>query len=593
MKREPHTDLTLDQLYLDRDLYNRTCLKIVPKNAVGLIPFEMKKEQKRLAAAIDHERRMGRAPKIVVLKSRRIGASTLAEAELFRECHCRAHKQALVVAHNSDSADTIFKMSKLFYDELPQGMKPPTKYETKKLIHFDHNGSRMQVVVAGEARGYTAQYVHVSELAFIEDAETLMTAILHTVADDPDTLVIAESTPNGLGGYYHELWVNAVAGKNNWIPFFSPWFEDETYRMKPWFEEKDLSPHDAKLMADHNLDLPQMAWYWSTRENKCNGDQDKMDQENASDPRSCFLASGSKVFDEGLGHYLDALETAQLADELPPECEIEENPLDKKAPNIRMVKRGRWRIYRAPQTRHLYIAGVDTASGEPNGDYTPITMFNRHTLDVDAVFYAKLAPDLLAREVATACWWYNRALVAGEANNHGQLFFDELLRRVKYTHVYYRKVNEESVAGKISDKPGFWTSESTRTPLFNLPRRYVRNMKGRCLDPNLLKEMSEMYYDEAHKAQHPKGGYSDATSALALCLYVHMGTFEGTLEPLPLETVGKAVSIYHDNVVRRSMGLAEQDIDIGQLTMDEIQKLDDAKQARDRSRQRSGLGGYR
>jgi hypothetical protein len=524
--------------------------------------------------------------------------STFAEAELFRECHLRDHKRALVVAHELDSAQTIFDMSQLFYDELPEGIKPPTKYLTKKLINFAHNGSRMQVVVAGEARGYTAQYVHISELAFMENAEQLMTAILHTTPDDPESLVIAESTPNGIGNYFHNLWVNAVAKKNDWVPFFSPWHEDETYRMKPWFEAKDLSPHDARVMADHKLDLYQMAWYISTRENKCNGDQDKMDQENPSDATTCFLASGRKVFDgEGLQHCLDTAAAAEAAGEMPPECEIDRNPLDKKSPTIRAVRRGRWRIYREPQRRHRYVAGVDTASGDPGGDYTPIVMLNQHTLDVDAVFYGKLAPDLLAWESAYACWWYNTATVAGEANNQGVLYFDELIRRVKYPNVYYRTVDEKSVYGKVGDKPGFWTSEANRTPLFNLARRYVREAptraSGRCIDPSILKEFSELFYDDANRVDHPKGGYMDATSAISLALYVHMGSYEATLEPLSLESATKAVTIHRENLARRSMGLADKPFDIGVLTGDDIQKLDDLETRRTDSRKRSGLGGYR
>jgi hypothetical protein len=85
----------------------------------------------------------------------------------------------------------------------------------------------------------------------------------------------------------------------------------------------------------------------------------------------------------------------------------------------------------------------------------------------------------------------------------------------------------------------------------------------------------------------------DATSALCLALYVHMGTFEGTLAPLPLEDVEKAVTIYRANVVRRSMGLKEEDIDLAQLTMDQIERLDQMTAKRKQSRERSGLGGYR
>lgn len=597
MPRVRKKNLTLDELGANRDLYFRTCLKIVPKDARGLVPLEMKPEQARLMAVIDERRRLGIPPRIVILKSRRLGMSTATEAELFRRCHTKPLRQALVVAHNLDSADAIFRMTHTFYENLPESVKPPKKYSTKKLIHFGHNDSRMQVTAAGESRGFTAQDLHISELAFIEDADTLMTAILQTAGDDPDCLIVVESTPNGIGNYFHNLWVNAnIPGRNDWVPFFSPWFEDPTYTATPWFEEKDLSEHDAKLMAEHGLTLRQMAWYVSTRENKCGGDQDVMDQEYASDPQTCFLVSGRRVFDRaGLVHYSTAAQAAKDGGELPPQVELELSG-DRKAPRLVITSGGRWRIYETPKPRHQYIAGVDLASGDPGGDWTPIVILDRMSLNVVAVFAGRAAPDLMAWRTAEACWWYNDAQVAGEANNHGLLFFDELLKRVKYWNVLYRKANEESVSGALSDKPGVWTSGKNREGLFNLSRRYVRTFAehgGRCIDPDLVREWAELFYDDDDRVDHPKGGSSDFTMAMNLALYAHLGTTDATLAPLPPEVATRALAVYHQNQVRQSMGIPPEDIDEGQLSPDELQRMDDEAQRRERVRERSGLGGYR
>jgi hypothetical protein len=209
------------------------------------------------------------------------------------------------------------------------------------------------------------------------------------------------------------------------------------------------------------------------------------------------------------------------------------------------------------------------------------------------VFYSRLPPHLLAEMAARIGYWYNTAKIIGDQNNHGGQFFDELTRVLHYPSVYYRLVDERSVAGKVGDKPGLWISESNRTPLFNLARRWVRDGIGQCLDPDLLKEMSEMFYDSAHRADHPENGYSDGVSALSCALYCHAGSFESTLEPLPLETLSKAVTLYRENVIRRSMGIPERSIDLGQLTMDQIEAIDLAEKRRREARERSGLGGFR
>jgi hypothetical protein len=113
------------------------------------------------------------------------------------------------------------------------------------------------------------------------------------------------------------------------------------------------------------------------------------------------------------------------------------------------------------------------------------------------------------------------------------------------------------------------------------------------VDPDILKECSELFYDDANRVDHPRGGHMDGVMAWAMALYVHSGGYEATLTPLPLETQTKAVTLFRENAVRRSMGIKEQDIDIGQLTMDEIQKMDDMAQRREKVRARTGFGGQR
>ena len=50
-------DITEDRFRSDRELYLSQCLKIVPKQGGGLIPFTLKAEQRRLYDTIDQERR--------------------------------------------------------------------------------------------------------------------------------------------------------------------------------------------------------------------------------------------------------------------------------------------------------------------------------------------------------------------------------------------------------------------------------------------------------------------------------------------------------------------------------------------------------
>jgi len=585
--------VTWEALRKDRELYFRSCLRIRPKEGESLVPFVMRDPQRRLIEAIEHERRRGRPPRIIILKSRQVGFSTLSQAEIFRTAHTKSNRMALVVAHKAESAVTLFDMSRRFYDNLPKAVQPKLKYNAKRILHFKDNDSSIQVEVAGESRGFMAQLLHVSEFAFVPKQQELLTAILQTVPRTKESLVIIESTPNGVGDVFHEMWVKAKRGKSSWVPFFVPWFEEPTYQLdddQHKLRVEDLSERDAAMMRTYNLSLGQMAWYVKVREDDCNGDQDVMDQEYPTDDQSCFLASGRKVFDtEGLRHYIEVSETVSRENPAK-DVELDWNPADKRGPTIREVKGGRWNIYEKPIPRHMYIAAADISSGDPGADPTPIVIGNQHTLGLAAEFYSRTPPDLLWRQAQTAGYWYNTAKMAPEANNHGILFIHEMMRD-QYPNVYYRRVNEDSVAGKVSDKPGVWTSGSTREALYNLGRRFVRERSGIVHSLRMVKEWASLHYDEQDRVDHPKGEHDDLAMAWNLFLYVHAGGYDHTLEPLPLSVVSRAPDLYREVRSRQAMGQSIDDIDLGGMTMEEIEQYDALEARRLEARMRTGLEG--
>ncbi|NDJ15521.1 MAG: hypothetical protein EBY17_30830, partial [Acidobacteriia bacterium] len=104
----PKRKVTIADLKSDRELYFRTCLKIRPKSGGTLVPFVLRPAQQRLSKVIDSERAAGRPPRIMVLKARQQGFSTFGEAEIFRNCHLKPNRQALVAAHKADSSEYLF-----------------------------------------------------------------------------------------------------------------------------------------------------------------------------------------------------------------------------------------------------------------------------------------------------------------------------------------------------------------------------------------------------------------------------------------------------------------------------------------------------
>jgi hypothetical protein len=69
-------------------------------------------------------------------------------------------------------------------------------------------------------RGGTLSALHGSEVAFWDDIEGKLTGLLESVPEDPDTLVVLESTAKGFNEFY-DRWDDAWNGRSEYIPFFS------------------------------------------------------------------------------------------------------------------------------------------------------------------------------------------------------------------------------------------------------------------------------------------------------------------------------------------------------------------------------------
>src|SRR6185312_17250646 len=69
-------------------------------------------------------------------------------------------------------------------------------------------------------------------VAFFPDAKTTMLGLLQSVPDQPNTMVVLESTANGVGDWFHDMWVKAERGENEFTPIFLPWFIQPEYTRK-------------------------------------------------------------------------------------------------------------------------------------------------------------------------------------------------------------------------------------------------------------------------------------------------------------------------------------------------------------------------
>jgi hypothetical protein len=345
------------------------------------------------AAQRAFERRRGE--RNIVLKARQMGLTTWAAARFFLKTITQPGTLTLEVAHTQEAAEEIFRIVHRFLDWLPEELREGPLRTSKanvRQIVFPEMDAQYRVVSAGDrnaGRGLTVQNLHCSELAHWpgDPAETLAGL---RAAMAPGAELILESTPNGVGGCFHEEWQKA--GETGMERHFFPWWMERRYRAKA-VDEASLTEEERGLMARRRLDLEQIGYRRRIRAEF----RGLARQEYAEDAESCFLASGNSVFE------LAAVE-ARLA--AAPEA-------------VERRRNGELEVWLPPLKGKEYLVAVDPSGGGSEGDYSAIEVLELETGLQCAEFAGHVGGLELARLITELAGEYNQAWLVVERNNHG------------------------------------------------------------------------------------------------------------------------------------------------------------------------------
>lgn len=308
--------------------------------------------------------------------------------------------------------------------------------------------------------------------------------------------------------------------------------------------------------------------------------------------REAFLLSGRPAFDvEAVTAYSDEFTALKLAGKLPPTCELDTEQPGVSAPNIIVRERGRLRIFFEPEERQSFVVGADPSEGDPGSDPSPLAVLCQQTMNLAAVWYGRTPPDVLALHAIDLAKHYNQALIIGEANNHG-ILFNETVLQIGYPNMYYREVSAESVAGEITNKPGYLAGTRTRQNMFNTLRKYVRMRMGKLYSPEIIQQIQTAVYEE-DKVQAGVGSDKDLLVAFGLTLMAHRGSMQRPLVPLP-DRVIRSVAAHAAGLKERDPGAADSYVLVATgMTQDEVNARMDAILAREVHQRKRGTGGMR
>jgi hypothetical protein len=596
--------------------YASRYLRIIDKQS-RLIPLVLNTTQKVVVEEIRKARAAGIPPRLICLKSRQVGISTLCEALMFYDAHANQNRRALVLAHKDKLSRQLFAIARLMRDELPPELKWKAKFDSATKLQFASTRSQMQVEAVGEARGYTSQVLLLSEFAYFPEDLATLRAVMQAAPKDVNTLVVIESTANGAGNAFHKLWVTAIGDRDNpnlddwergWRPIFVPWHKHEEYVMKPWFLPQDTSQIERVLAKRYKLNMRQLAWRRWCIKNNCDGNTDAFNEAYPAEWKDAFLLSGRPVFHAEAVRLYQSRVPPELQIKLPDDSELDWEDKVKHIAIVVPTERGRARQYARPIPRHTYIVGVDPSEGDPKSDPSPMSVLDQMTLGLALEWWGRLPPDLLAEEAMKVGWLYQwggtPAQIIFEANNQG-IDFGKTLQRAEYPNVYYRTTSEESVAGEVTKKPGWFQTNKNKHYAINIFRRLVRekmdehrNDETRLIpSPRLVSEMSTLIYKDGAGGstliEAQPGHFKDLVMAHAIALAAHAADDSLPLEPLPIEDIeNEAIKLA---LLRERDPVAAEEYSLAffGMTCDDFERVSEARHQDQLRREAMGLGAMR
>lgn len=256
---------TLSRLRSDLPFYAKNCLKIANKQQAGaLTPFVFNRAQWLLHEKLEAQRKSTGMVRAILLKGRQMGSSTYTQARFFHNLQFNPNRKAFILAHAADSTEHIFSMASTFKANLPEPMKPDMLVDNQREMTFK-NGSSYAVGTAGRAtvgRGRTVQYFHSSETAFYDKATDITTGMFQAVARAPGTEFIIESTANGPGNFFYNMYHQSLEGNGDFQAIFIPWYWQDEYtaRLRPDFELTEEEMSLLRLFQKDGLTKEHLQW---------------------------------------------------------------------------------------------------------------------------------------------------------------------------------------------------------------------------------------------------------------------------------------------------------------------------------------------
>jgi len=487
------------------ELFAKEQIKILPKDSSkGFLPFEFNEAQHIVNEAIEKQLRETGKVRAIILKARQMGLSTFTTSRVFWKAYLNPYHKSVVMAHDAATSDTLFTMSRNIIDNMSETFRPVFKKSNAKEIMFEHNDSGYRLFTAGApeaGRGQTPTICHLSEVAFWNHDTKILSGLFQGISEADGTEVILESTANGLGNEFHRLWKGAVAGENDYIPIFVPWFLMKEYARKAP-DVFDLTPEEEILVTRFKLNNNQLYW---RRLKIAEGTEDKFRQEYPSTPEEAFLVSGSNVFN------------IEKLSSLVPKPILATKEFNFESRMMDSVNKGSIEIFKYPIVSDSFAIGADVSLGVGK-DYSSAVIMNQNR-EVCCVYRNNtIDPSQFGDLLFYLGRYYNNALLAVESNSMGIATLNRLTQ-MEYVNMYYQ-TKMANVSKEEGTRIGWRTTSASKPAIIGFLKNAIEHDDVMIPSRIVIGELMNYVATDNGKTNASSGYNDDTVIALAIALEV-------------------------------------------------------------------------
>lgn len=518
----------------DFEYWCSECVRIKDKISGRRVPFVLNRPQRRVLSVLEDDRLAGRPIRIILLKARQWGGSTLVQMYMaWIQCCHRRNWYSLICAHLKDTSAAIRGMYTRLLDSYPPELWEGDAAPCFKAYEGSHNmrmiaGRDCVVTLASSerpdsVRGGDYAMAHLSEMAYWADTpsrqpEDVIRAVCGGVALVPYSLIAVESTANGVGNYFHSEWLRCRAGEGDKHAVFVPWFEIDIYRLEP----PDAAAFAASLgkeeLALWKAGLTLDRLYWRRLKRAEYASEQQMHSEYPSNDTEAFVSTGAGVFD------------AADIEALRAEC--------REAPFIGELSGGKpvadtagaLRIWRMPEADIRYVVSADIGGTRAGSDWSvaSVLAFAPDALpEVAAQWRGHVPHDCLVTVLADIARFYGNALLVVESNtlesrdammeDSAEFIINRLARL--YPNLYRRR-SYDTVTGEPGTRIGFHTNRSTKAMLIINLQGLVREQAYIERDNDACNELATYEHGPGGTYAARRGFHDDILMSRAIGLFV-------------------------------------------------------------------------